>query len=333
MTIDLFGSPEHSSSYDRLIEAFEAWASMRSQRQSEGGVSPIAALRSDSAAVYRDMWRSFARWCADRDRTLVTVDATDLLAFLDSLGRNGDATPLYVRRMLQLIDRVDRFSATHDERAPNPAIGEVSRLARFRVPEPSYSEQQPEFLTAGQAKRVIDVVTTRRSDSGFTWQDVRDRTVVGLLLGAGITPGEARALTLDQLIVSGGKVKDIPWALALPANGNFEARQTPLAGWAGKQLAYWLAVRSEQGIPGEQVFPSTRTGKPWSKQSSTIAINAVLERAGLAGEGGAFRLRHTFALRQLTRHAEHEVAAWLGLKDPKSMERYRRVLFQPIDVV
>jgi integrase len=327
MTADLFGTGGFSSRFDTLIATFDAWATMRAQGQA--GTS----LRADSIEVYRDMWGNFARWCADRDCDLDRIDAGDLQSFLDSLGRHGDASPRYMRRMLSLIDRVDRFGATHDDRAPNPAIAELRMTVRFRDPDAIGDEPPPEFLTASQAKRVIDLVTTRRSDTLGTWQEVRDRTAVGMLLGAGITPGEARLLTLDQVIVSGGKVQGIPWKLSLPATGVLDPRQTPLATWAGKQLAYWLTVRAQQGIPGDQVFPSTRTGKTWSKPSSINAMQAVLEQAGLPGEGGAFRLRHTFALRQLTRHPEHEVAAWLGLKSSRSMERYRRVLFQPIDIV
>lgn len=61
---------------------------------------------------------------------------------------------------------------------------------------------------------------------------------------------------------------------------------------------------------------------------------AVLGAAGLPGsEGGSFRLRHTFALRQLRRAAPPEqVAQWLGLSDSTALARYQRVLTDPVEV-
>jgi integrase len=45
-------------------------------------------------------------------------------------------------------------------------------------------------------------------------------------------------------------------------------------------------------------------------------------------------LRHTFALRQLRRgRSAADVARWLGVVDPGVVERYRRVAFEPEDVV
>ena len=41
------------------------------------------------------------------------------------------------------------------------------------------------------------------------WQEVRNRAAVALMLGAGVTSGEVRALELDDVVVSGGRGKDI----------------------------------------------------------------------------------------------------------------------------
>jgi site-specific recombinase XerD len=47
-----------------------------------------------------------------------------------------------------------------------------------------------------------------------------------------------------------------------------------------------------------------------------------------------FKLRHTFALRQLRKgKTEEEVARWLGLLDINSMTRYRRIVLSYQDVV
>lgn len=230
--------------------------------------------------------------------------------------------------MLRLLERVDQWDAARSGRPPNAWIA-AARARQY----PGDGALPPEFLTSSQARRLIDFVTSAGATAPLRWQDVRNRTAVALQLGAGITPGEARELTLGQVRIDGGHVAGEPWALDLPANGNFSERQTPLAGWAGRQLVHWLRVRAEQGIPGEAVFPSTRSGKTWSKPSSIRAFQEVLSGAGVSSVGGSFKLRHTFALRQLTRYPSEQVARWLGVQDSIVMARYQRLLFQPIDVV
>ena len=156
------------------------------------------------------------------------------------------------------------------------------------------------------------------------------------MLGAGLTPGEVGALEPPDVVSDGGATKSVPWKLRVDGNGNSPARETPVAAWAGQLLRYWLDVRAEQRIPGAMVFPSTKsTGKPWGKVAQYNAAKDVLQAADVDGvEGGSFRLRHTFALRQLRRgKAAEEVARWLGVSDPAVMSRYQRVISSPVDVI
>jgi hypothetical protein len=62
---------------------------------------------------------------------------------------------------------------------------------------------------------------------------------------------------------------------------------------------------------------------------------AVLAAAGVPdSEGGGFKLRYTFALRQLRRGtAPEQVAPWLSPPDAAELARYRRVLLVPVEVV
>ena len=143
-------------------------------------------------------------------------------------------------------------------------------------------------------------------------------------------------LKLADVVVHGGRSKDVPWKMRVAGNGNAPARETPLAPWAGRLLRYWLEVRREQGIPGAMLFPSTKSsGKPWGKVAQYNAAKEVFAASGIDDvEGGSFRLRHTFALRQL-RHGKPaaDVARWLGVSDPAVMSRYERVIVAPVDVV
>jgi len=334
MTRDLFESDRQTSTRDALLNAFDGWIAERARSMRAG--RRRGALRPSSIEVYQDMWGQFVARCVDHQCALATIDAVDLVAFLDALGGAREATPRYLKQMLQLIARIDRFQAAQEARKLNSAIQQVALLPRFRFAS-SDDDELPTFLTGREARRLVEYVTRRRSSGSdeqpLRWQNVRDCTAVALQLGSGITPGEARTLTLEQIHTRGGRTAEEPWALSLPANGNFVARQAPLASWAGRQLAYWLELRAAQRIPGDATFPATRSGKPWSKSSSIRAFQQVLDAAGLDSGGGSFKLRHTFALRQLTRYREEQVATWLGVQDPAILERYRRVLFQPVDIV
>ena len=121
----------------------------------------------------------------------------------------------------------------------------------------------------------------------------------------------------------------------LPGDGTGAAREAPLARWAAQLLRQWLEVRSRCGIAGDRLFPSTRSGKPWGKVAHYGAVTRVLEASGIDKHlvpGGSFRLRHTFALRQLRRgKTPDEVARWLGVVDPAVMARYRRTVYAPVD--
>jgi integrase len=333
MRVDLFSPATALDRKDALDRVFEGWVAHRAVSNSHSkGTRP---LRVDSIEVYRDMWQVFVAWSVNRGLALETLDKGLLIEFLDSLGGPRDATLRYAKRMLGLIERVAAHAASQQDQPVNPAIAAVAALPRFRFGDAAVDEPLPEFLAAGQARRLIAFVTERREINGaqVTWQEVRNRTSIAVQLGAGLTPGEARSLELDALVIEGRSKQGEPWAIAVPANGNYAARQTPVARWAGRQLRYWLDVRANQSIPGTALFPSVRSGKPWSKPGAAAAFQSVLEAAGIAGAGGSFKLRHTFALRQLTRHSEETVAGWLGVQDPAIMARYRRVLYQPVDIV
>ena len=95
-------------------------------------------------------------------------------------------------------------------------------------------------------------------------------------------------------------------------------------------------MREALEVPGDWLFPSTRTGKQLSKSPQFKGCSEVLATAGLTGAsatGGGYKLRNTFAIRQLAekKNTNAEVAAWLGI-DEGEMARYRRVMTSPVDV-
>ncbi len=199
----------------------------------------------------------------------------------------------------------------------------------------------PDHLHATEARRLVQWLLDPASEGGaagapaHTWQALRNRTAVALQLGAGLTPGDIRAATVAGVVCQGARISELPWKIRLPAHGSTAAREAPVAPWAGRLLRRWLDTRCALQIAGGALFPATRNGRPWGKVAPYAAAKAVLAAAGLPDtEGGSFKLRHTFALRQLRRGtAPEEVAQWLGLSDVAALARYRRVLVAPVDVV
>lgn len=334
MNLDLFDAPGTASpaEYRAAIEAWLAQSGRAGRLQ-----------RESSAEVYEHMWSALAAWAVGKGIRLDDLGATDLQAYLDSRGGADELSVRYAWRLLRLVDRVLSASAPGAKGTVRPSRHAAAELmvARPDIRYANSPDADPllEFLPASEAKQLVTYLSAVRpgkATAGQPWQEVRNRASVALMLGAGLTPGEVRALTLPDVVIDGGRLKHVPWKLRVAGNGNAPARETPLAPWAGQLLRHWLAVRSEQGIPGAMLFPSTKSsGKPWGKVAQYNAAKEVMQASGIAGvEGGSFRLRHTFALRQLRRGtAAEEVARWLGVSDPAVMARYLRVLMAPVDVV
>lgn len=325
MNLDLF-EPVPGASPLAWREALDDWLAA-SQRAGQ-------VRRDSSAAVYEHMWWALAQWCVARGIAPERLTAADLDAYVASRGGFDELSSRYALRLLRLVQRVLHHRARRHGTPTNTAADElIAARAELRFANAHARDPLPEVLPAAEARRLVAFLSLP-GDGG--WQALRNRASVALMLGAGLSPGDVRALALDGIVTEGGRWKSLPWKLRLPGNGNSPARETPLAPWAARLLAAWLQVRREQGIPGPMCFPATRSsGRPWGKVAQYEAARAVLQAAGLDdADGGSFKLRHTFALRQLRRgKPAQEVARWLGLSDPAMMERYRRVLLAPVEVV
>ena len=351
-TLSLFAS----SSGDQLAEALQAcfatWLSSSPAR----GPRQQGTLRDESAQIYADMWQAFIAYCApfgddpgvrsvrlDPTRALTREDLLDFLTFAairpQRQTRTGQAqaelTPRYAWRLLQLIDRVLNHGREEDGLAVLEAPWALMQEAPYRYANASALTPVPDVLTEAQAASLIGHCTAHTAldlVQGVTWKVSRDRSAVALMLGAGLAPGQVRVLTLADVTRDGGPEPGVPWRLSVAADGSTAAHQVPIAAWAARQLAFWLEVRALLGPAMQQsgwVFPSTTAGKPWSHPACHRAAVGVMEAVGIEG-GSPFRLRHTFAVRQLLNgHAEEEVARWMGHADTGPMKRYRHVLAAP----
>ncbi len=326
-TLDLFEEaslPSRSEFHD----AFEAWISSRAQ---------FGVIRENSSvAVYRSMWGALTAWCVSQGLRVDELQAADFEAFLLSRGQVEQLTPRHAWRLLTLADSVltyradakgfDRNTAARDLLISTP----VWRFANSADRTPL-----PDHLCAAEARRLVIWLLNpgggeaSDDDAGHTWQWLRNRTAVALQLGAGLTPGDVRAATVDGVVTEGSRVAGLPWKLQLPRRGAIPAREAPIAPWAARLLRRWLDTRSALLIGGLSLFPAALDGRPWSKVSQYSSAKAVLTAAGLPDQqGGSFKLRHTFALRQLRRGTAPEtVAEWMGVSDAAVLTAYRRVRY------
>jgi integrase len=351
-TLSLFSA----SAGDQLAEALQAqftgWLASSPAR----GPRQQGALREESAQIYADMWQAFIAYCAPFDEESGTrclrldpaeaLSRGDLLAFLafaavrpqrqSRTGRaHAELTPRYAWRLLQLIDRVLNLDREEQGLAPVEAPLSLMQEAPYRYANSTALTPVPDVLTEAQAQALIvycTAFTATDMPGGVSWKVIRDRTAVALMLGAGLAPGQVRVLTVDDVASDGGPEAGVPWRLSVAADGSSSAHQVPIAPWAARQLKFWLNVRAAQGAAMQQsgwVFPSTTAGKPWSHPACHRAAVGVMDESGVEG-GSPFRLRHTFAVRQLLNgHAEEEVARWMGYADTGPMKRYRHVLVAP----
>lgn len=298
------------------------------------------------------MWQSLAAWCVSQAPPVLlrALDAPALQAYVAS--RHGSAgpdealTPRYHWRLLRLVQRVQEHRPAPGGRRPAAAMAAATLIAgqpALRRANAADDRDLPTHLSAAQAGQLLRWLSGRgqpitpidRASAGAPaagrWQAQRDGCAVALQLGAGLGPGDLRALRLRDVVRGGSGSGFLPAELRVPASGSAPAHVTPLAPWAARLLAAWLQRRQDETLGGDWLFPSTRSGKPWGKVAQYESAQRVMAAAGLdAGAGGSFRLRHTFALRQLRRgKPADEVARWLGVVDPAVMARYQRLLGLP----
>ncbi|MHB8948021.1 MAG: tyrosine-type recombinase/integrase [Rhodoferax sp.] len=328
--MEIYPSPSKTALPDSL---FDAWASSRN--------SASRGLSEPTEAVQRAMWTAFGTWCIRNNIDAANLTANELGNYLRS--REGtvpesELTPRYAWRLVNLIDRVLNFTASKQGRAPNRAAAEIfESYPELKHANAESMEPLPEYLSDSQDRTLVaflEASASKGSSAAVLWQTIRNRTGVALQRGAGLTPLEIRMLKVSAVFVDLDTTRG-PWKVRAPATGSVQAHDAPLAKWARPLLTYWMQLRTELGIPGDWLLPSTKSGKPWGKTAQFDAVADVFESAGLAGlKGGSYRLRHTFALRQLSRPQcdEEKVAQWMGI-DAKEMSRYRGVMMVPVEVL
>ncbi|HEX7650089.1 MAG TPA: site-specific integrase [Noviherbaspirillum sp.] len=281
-------------------------------------------IRKSSVEVYASMFGKFLQWTQDRGISLLEVTGQDLLAFLDERmnskkrGSAKDLNSTIRTRYIRLLERVYARIGV----SPNPA--RHTALEVQRTPGASGKDLPSVALTDAQLEAFMASLPGDRY--GHThWKRRRDRAMLAMLAGAGLTVGEVIGLYMENI----GE-KDATGAIPIsvsPAStdGTSMPHKTFLQPFAVEVVDAWLKEREELKIPKNLVFPGDLKGET-SPSKATLYRHAqkTFERAGIpvARKGGR-TLRNSFAVRELRNGAsEKDVMGYLGLQEEKSIEIY-----------
>lgn len=337
-----------------LEDLFDAWNASPAEPSRRSGAG---ALREGSVSIYRDMWRAFVGFCAPvqdlhKERLqsfnpLDGISTEQLQQFLITSGtgsgrkpatraESGELSLRYAWRMLHLIDRVLNFGCRATGRPKISTAHELLLQEPYRYANTAQSTPVAETLDDAQTQRLmshLQAFQSGLSTQNVDWKDVRNAAAAALMLGSGLAPGQVRALRLQDIYVGQSSkddgLKNLPWRLTVLADGSCPEHHAPVAEWAGRLLTVWLDLRESLQMNAPQVFVATASGKAWSHPACHRAMVTLLDQAGIDG-GTPFRLRHTFAARQLLAgHSETQVAEWMGYTDTTPMRRYRHLITSP----
>ncbi|MET3135250.1 integrase/recombinase XerD [Oxalobacteraceae bacterium GrIS 1.11] len=287
---------------------------------------PPVPLSEASATVYTHMFSAFATWMAARDKTIVTLDEHDLLAFVQR-GIDGKNTlnSKIAYRYLRLIERCQAHLQL-DTRAVKHAIGALLQGAGRR----GAADQDMVALDDGQRARYIDelvsaAATPNGGEAIHAWKRRRDRAMQLLMLCAGVRVAEAVGLLVEEI----GRQPDLDGSLAV--NLTPEAKHATSHGHATRvdaaavpALLAWLAERAALRIPGRLLFPANLTGTPLHKATVYRQVKASLARADIAvTRSGGRTLRNSFAVHTLRQGVgAAALTDQLGLALPRSTDTY-----------
>jgi site-specific recombinase XerD len=174
--------------------------------------------------------------------------------------------PLTIRRKYGCLSSFFSFLQDMGQCHSNPA---------HRLPLPKVSKNLPTVLSAEQVQQLLAAAQTPDR-----------RLLVLLLLSTGLRRSEAAAITLDQVNLEHRQLR-------VRGKGNKE-RMVPLTAEVVEAIREYLAWRGP--TQSDHLFISQMWGQPISGARVHRIVRALLERAGLAGQGiTVHKLRHTFA--------------------------------------
>ncbi|ANJ76409.1 site-specific integrase [Ralstonia insidiosa] len=304
--------------------AFEQW-------QSELCNANGKALSDQTRKQRLAMYGKFLKFLYAREVPLsvLTVGSAEIELFLASLTNsagtgepNRSTSQRYVRLISDVIDQLVSLGL----RDSNPS-SELLKQFSERGADRS-ADKLPECLDAEQDANLRRHILQMPTD---TWTACRNRAMLALFAGAGLTLYEGIHMRLQDVHLAKGEKK----RLVTPAtpSGSRKVHDVPLAEWCVEPLADWIKCLHLRGDDWTFLFPSSTGGlnpdpidEPLAENSVYSLISTALVAVGYAGaDKGAAILRNTFALRNLVANtSQNDLRSWMGLETDYQLFRIAR---------
>ncbi|MFM0694685.1 site-specific integrase [Paraburkholderia graminis] len=269
-----------------------------------------------SIVQHKAMFDRFLRHLLSCGVALPTFGSEHLESFfgdVDNRCAPGTTTRL---RYVKLIDRLCRHLVDVGLRESNPAaVFALSAAWPEDEPEPLFLDPAADTALQGYVQ----------PDAGDDARLCRNRAVVALLLGAGLTAAEIRGARCRDIVTEGTRPQ-----VCVPKRGARLERTVALPSFSTPALAAWQRL-----IPspdGALLFPAPRTeDRPINDVLLGSIVRDALDAIGFAASDMSPRvLRNTFARRQLlSGRTNVQTSALLGLASHRTVTRIRATISTP----
>ncbi|MGF6970708.1 site-specific recombinase XerD [Paraburkholderia sp. WC7.3g] len=272
------------------------------------------AFAERSIVQHRSMFARFHRYLEGRGITVTDFGTDHIDGFFADLARDCEPGTSTRLRYLKLMDRLSRHLALLGLRTDNPA---ASLLPREHWPD---DEPVPVFLWPDEDARLQDVCRTETFES---FKEQRNRAIVALLLGTGITAAELSALSVDDLD-RGSRV-----SVFVRKRGPRIARRVPVDAFALEIVRKYATARAAMPASDTLLFMATADGKPMKPATLGQCVRSALRAAGAAAADESPRLlRNTYGRRHLLEGKTNEqVSNLMGLSSHRTATRLRETIY------
>jgi integrase len=265
-----------------------------------------------SILQHTTMFERLLRHLLGHNTALSTFSADHLESFFAELDRRCEGGTSTQARYIKLIDRLGRELVEIGLRKSNPAAEYVQRQ---RWPE---GEPVPVFLDDDADLMLQDYVQRCAVDDPI---EQRNRTIVALLLGTGITSAEIRTARNEHLVIDA--VRPL---LYVPRHGPRAERKVSLEPFCVDALTLWQhSRRFAAGTDLLMPSPRKKDGKEAQMNDMflVLVVRGALEQIGFSAPDMSPRvLRNTYARRALIAGVNHDdVSARLGVATHRTVVR------------
>lgn len=279
------------------VEEFLGWLRVERGRAS----STLVAYRRDLA--------DFLRWMHARDRVLLDISESDVIAYLRD-GADGGASPATRKRRAVAVRSLYRFLVADGVLEVDPASA---------VDVPSVPTGLPKALSEEEVGRLLDAVI------GDDVVALRDRAILEVLYGSGLRISELVGLSLGDVDLSERMLRVL-------GKGSKE-RNVPIGRLAKDALLAWLDPGARGSLrragatrdDDDAVFVNLR-GKRLSRQGVWGIVRRHGDVAGLGDRLTPHVLRHSCATHLLDHGADiRTVQELLGHASVSTTQIYTKV--------